>query len=98
MKPKAKAARTTAAQNAPAGIQVGFTLDQRDRLDRVKGRAHALIVAALTLHDHGDEVNASNEDTDKAIGYLLEMAGEHLETINETFAAADARGTETNDR
>jgi hypothetical protein len=90
MKPRLKAVKTKPEASSP--FQVSFTLDQRDLLDRAKGRAHALVTAALTIHDHAAEVIASDVDTDKAIGHLLEMAREHLETINETFAAADARG------
>jgi hypothetical protein len=91
MKARRKLAIAKTEKPEPARIHTGFTLDERDGLDRAKGRAHALVTAALTIHDHAADVIASDDDTHNAIGHLLEMAREHLETITETVAAADAR-------
>jgi hypothetical protein len=75
-------------------FQVRFTMDERDLLDRVKARAHALVTAALDLYNYGEEDGPVRDDLDThgdPIGHLLEMARECLDTIDETFATAAAR-------
>jgi hypothetical protein len=89
-----KLAIAKAEKPDPHPIQVGFTMEERDRLDLVKDRTHALVTAALDLYNYGEEDGPVRDDFDthgNPIGHLLEMAREYLDTINETFDAADAR-------
>ena len=67
-------------------IHLHFTLDERDAIDQAKARVRGLLTAALALHDQEDK-----DMNDQSMGHLLEIADEYMLTINESFAAADAR-------
>jgi hypothetical protein len=94
MKPRRKLAIAKAEKPDPTRIQTGFTLDERDALDRATGRIRALLTAVAYLHTLADhdvsEVLISEKDEDPT-GWLVDMARENMRIIEETFDAADAR-------
>ncbi len=85
--PTTTRARTTSAPPSASSINLALTVDERDAIDRAKGRARRLVTLASAVTD-ADDIDIPDDGT---FAELLEVIGESLQQIDATFAAADAR-------